>query len=73
MVGEEGKKSLHLAHDVPTASVALEDLPDPAPEGALERKDALAAMVSLGGFFQELRPQSRAELLFDLRQGGLSH
>src|SRR2546427_13173966 len=45
----KGKKSLHVANDFATGSVALEHLPYPTPEGASQSENALAAMITGGG------------------------
>src|SRR5438034_2985229 len=64
----QGKKGLHVANDFATGSVALEHLPDPAPEGASPSENALAAMITGRGFKENLSFQSRAETFFDLKQ-----
>ncbi len=67
----KGKESLDLAHDLATGSVGLKDLPDPAPDGASQGKDALSGMIFLGILAKKRCRDRWGEAHFDLSQSQL--
>ena len=68
----EGKERLHLADDLAARGMSLEDLPDPAPEGAGEGKDALSGVILGLVLSKQSARQSVGKALLDLAQGGLT-
>jgi hypothetical protein len=69
----EGKESLDLADDLAAGGIGLEHLPDPAPEGAGQGKDALAGMISRAVLWKQKVRERRAEALLDLRERSLAN
>jgi len=68
----QAKQYLDLAHHLATRGIALEDLPQPAPEDPMQRINALSAVV-LGGIVLQARSGEEAgQPLFDLAEGGLA-
>lgn len=68
---EEAQQGLHLAHDFPAGSVALKDLPEPAPESGRQIKHALPGVRAVRRFLEDPRVQGGGGGLFDLGQRGL--
>jgi len=66
------KEQGHLFHHFPAGGVALKNLPQPAPEGALQRQEPLAAVIFGSIVAQAPRRQERSEAGFNLGEGGLA-
>jgi len=66
---EEG---LELPDDLPAGGGALEQLPKPAPEGAINAEDAKPRVGLVGVLREKGVWQSRGEAIFDLREGSLA-
>lgn len=65
---ENSKECLDLMHNLATGRVALEYLPDPAPESAGKAENARAAVFSSGGLLKDIPIQSWRQMLLNLRK-----
>ena len=64
----QGQERPDLANDLAAGAVGIEDLPEKAPEGAAQRIDALAAVVTLLGLGQQPGRQQGSEELFQVEE-----
>ena len=68
----KSKESLNLAHDLATGAMRLEDLPNPAPDGAGQGIDAFSGMVIFGILAEQRGRKRWGEALLDLGQRRLA-
>ena len=66
----QGEERLNLAHDLATGGVGLKNLPNPAPEGAKQGKDALPAVILSLARVEEAGGKGGSEAGLDLGEGG---
>jgi hypothetical protein len=68
----KAKQHLDLAHHFATGGIALEDLPQPAPEDPMQRVNAVPAVIVGRVVFQAKGGEETGQPRFDLAQGGLA-
>ncbi|MDB6038672.1 MAG: hypothetical protein JWM99_2513, partial [Verrucomicrobiales bacterium] len=66
------EKHGHLFQHFPAGGVALKDLPQPAPKGAVQRQEPLAAVIFGSLIVQAPRRQDRSQACFNLGEGPLA-